>query len=109
MLDCLATIPKNPEAKPPASREWVIHELVWAFRRGITAESVAHLIARGQKDEELRDTIAWMLDDVDHPDAVEYVVRQMAKSGTIHLGKNLTSIGDNDPELHPLSINPSFA
>lgn len=53
-------------------------ELRFAFGRSVPTDAVPYFIARA-KNEDLRWPITYMLHGVDHPDAVEFLAREMAE------------------------------
>ena len=53
------------------------HRIRWAFRDRLPEPAVRYFIERG-KSPELRWPIAFMLHSIDHPDAVEFVARELA-------------------------------
>ena len=53
-------------------------ELRWAFRDKVPISAIGYLLERA-KDPELRWALLVMLNGIDNPDAVEFVVRELAK------------------------------
>lgn len=79
MLDRLASMPKRETPQDtPSRREWIVYDdLRWAFHGGITEEAIKFLLMYGRTNESCVHDVRFMLEYVDHPDAVEFVVRQM--------------------------------
>jgi hypothetical protein len=104
MLDTLSALPSRAQDQSSiCPREQIVQELTWAFRRGITRAAIEHFLGRAAQDAALQDEIAWMLDDVDDPDAAEFVVRERARHDGFDFRKHLTSLGDREPEVELLS------
>lgn len=79
MLDHLASMPKQEANKDTLSRRrWIAyHDIRWAFRGGITEETVQFVLMYARTNESFVQDVRLMLEYVDHPDAIEFVVRQM--------------------------------
>ena len=54
------------------------HELRFAFRERSPERAIAYLVERGQ-DPELRRPMMVLLDGIDNPDAIEFMVRELAQ------------------------------
>ena len=53
------------------------HQIRWAFRDRLPEPAVSYFIKRAQSSE-LRWPITYMLHDIDHPDALEFLARELA-------------------------------
>lgn len=53
------------------------HNIRWAFREKLPESSVKYFVERGQKPD-LKAPITYLLNVIDHPDAVEFVARELA-------------------------------
>ena len=53
------------------------NEIRWAFRDRLPGPAVSYFIKRAQSSE-LRWPITYMLHDIDHPDALEFIARELA-------------------------------
>ncbi len=73
--------------------------LGWGVRRGITAEALDYLLEAGRQDHILRPDISLMVERVDHPDAVELLVRHLADGGGANSWSHLTGIGDSEQQI----------
>jgi hypothetical protein len=77
--DAWAALPDNRDENGHSPRELVIsHELRWAFRQHVPVNAIGYFIERA-RDPDLQGLITAVLHELDHPDAVEYVVRQLAE------------------------------
>lgn len=99
LLERLAGLPvRDDYTKNPTDREEMTQYLGWGFRKGITPRALGCLLETGRREETLRYDIALMVDGVDDPDAVEFLVRHLAAGGgPIHWSR-LTGIGDGEPK-----------
>jgi hypothetical protein len=59
----------------------------WAFHKDVPVSAIPYFVKRGQS-EDLRWSITIMLNGLDHPDAVEFVVRELAEIERGIEGKN---------------------
>jgi hypothetical protein len=55
------------------------NHIKWAFRKDVPVSAIAYFIERAKKTA-LRWPITYMLNGLDHPDAVEFVVRELAET-----------------------------
>jgi len=98
LIERLAALPiREDYTKSPTERESMALYLGWAFRRGITQEGLTFLLESGRQDGTLRKDIARMVEGVDHPEAIEFLVRHLAAGGGSNLWSDLTGIGDGEP------------
>jgi hypothetical protein len=108
LVDRLAALPVREDyTKNPTDREWMALYLSWWFRRGITEEALALLLQTGSRNETLRANVSLMVEGVDHPDAVEFLVRHLAAGGGSNLWSDLTGIGDGEPKTRLRSAHAS--
>jgi hypothetical protein len=56
-----------------------VNWLHWAFWRTLPKKALSYFIKRAGSDDNLRSNIMYMLHGVDDPDAVEFVVRELAR------------------------------
>jgi hypothetical protein len=79
LCDAWAALPGETADNKPSDRDnFAAHHLKWAFRDNIPVSAIAYFIERA-KDELLCWPITYMLNGLDHPDAVEFVVEEVAK------------------------------
>ena len=79
VCDSWAELPdkaKEEHSASPRSR-LAAHGIRWAFQNRLPEPAVRYFIERG-KSSELRWPITFMLHSIDHPDAVEFVARELA-------------------------------
>ena len=79
ICDSWAELPDEAEREHSASPRdsLAAHEIRWAFQDRLPEPAVRYFIERG-KSPELRWPITFMLHSIDHPDAVEFVARELA-------------------------------
>jgi hypothetical protein len=77
----------------------MILELGWGFRKGISPEALAHLLEAERRDQVFRRDVSLLVEGVDHPDAVEFLVRHLAEGGWSSLWTSLTGIGDGELQV----------
>ncbi len=100
LLGRIANLPlSDDEAGVPPGRRWMTLYLGWGFRQGITSESLAFLLAAARSDASLNSDIALMVEGVDDPDALEFLVRYLSSGGDSPLWSRLTGIGDSEPTI----------
>jgi len=98
LLERLAVLPvRDDYTKNPTDREEMTQYLGWGFRKGITPGALGCLLETGKREETLRHDIALMVDGVDDPDAVEFLVRHLAVGGG-SMEWTLPGIGDGEPK-----------
>ena len=79
IVDAWAAMPGDEEAGHRSPRvEFGADELRWALRDRVPVKAIGYLLQRA-RDPELRWSMAVMLHGIDHPDAVEFVVRELAE------------------------------
>lgn len=80
VCDGWEALPEEPDSKigQPAERLAADH-VAWEFRDYPPYNAVSYLVERAQASEKIGWPITYMLRTVDHPDAVEQVVRYAAK------------------------------
>jgi hypothetical protein len=75
-----AALPSDRSGNSPSPRDdLAAHEVRWAFHKNIPLPAIAYLIRRAKGDD-LRWQITYMLHGLDHPDAVEFVIRELAET-----------------------------
>lgn len=80
VCDAWAALPSNDEGSRPSPRdELAAYNAKFAFRRWPPVHALRYLIQRAE-GAELNWPIQYLLDEVDHPDAVEFVARAMAET-----------------------------
>jgi hypothetical protein len=80
VCDAWAAMPTEGNDNMPSARDSLAaHELRWAFHKDIPVSAVGYFIKRA-KVEDLRWPITYMLHGLDHPDAVEFVIRELAET-----------------------------
>ena len=80
VCDAWEALPEEPDSKigQPAERLAADH-VAWEFRDYTPCDAVRYLVERAKASEKIVWPITYMLRTVDHPDAVEQVVRYAAK------------------------------
>ena len=79
VCDAWAALPDKDENGISSRRhDLAAHHIKWAFREGLP-EPVLHYFIRRAEQTELRWPIVYMLNGVDHPDAVEFIARERAE------------------------------
>lgn len=109
LVDRIAQLPVEEEcANDMTDRRWMAVRLGWGFRRGITSEALACFLQASQQDEKLREDVLLLLKGVDHPDAIEFVIRNIAANEprSCFLSE-LTGFGDGEPKTKPRSVSTS--
>jgi hypothetical protein len=85
---------KSDDEHSPSSRDDLAATNVrWGFRQNVPVSAIPYFIKRGHT-EALRWPITYMLQAVDHPDAVEFVVREIADQRRRHDGKGFSPFAD---------------
>ena len=81
VCDSWAMLPDQPEKEYSSSprNSLAAYNIRWAFRDKLPDNAIRYFIERAISPE-LRWPITYMLDGVDHPDAVEFVVRELAET-----------------------------
>lgn len=80
VCDSWAALPSEMNDNFPSPRDRLAsHELRWAFHKDIPVSAINYFIRRAE-GEDLRWPITYMLHGLDHPDAVEFVIRELAKT-----------------------------
>jgi hypothetical protein len=80
MCDAWAALPDEKDDNKPSPRDSLAaHHVKWAFRKDVPASAIGYFIERA-KEQNLRWPITYMLNGLDHPDAVEFVVRELAET-----------------------------
>ena len=79
ICDSWAELPDEAEGEHSVSprNSLAAHKIRWAFRYRLPESAVRYFIERG-KSPELQWPITFMLHSIDHPDAVEFVARELA-------------------------------
>lgn len=80
VCDSWAALPAERADNMPSPRDdLAAHHVRWAFHKQIPFSAIHYFIKRA-KTEDLRWQITYMLHELDHPDAVEFVVRELAET-----------------------------
>jgi hypothetical protein len=69
--------PQDEKAAPSPRVSLGADHIRWAFQKDVPVSAIPYFVKRGQRDE-LRWPITYMLHSIDHPDAVEFVARELA-------------------------------
>ncbi|MES2221668.1 MAG: hypothetical protein V4587_11960, partial [Acidobacteriota bacterium] len=78
ICDVWAALPTEEDDTKPSQRDSIAaHHVKWAFRKDVPISAIGYFIERAKADD-LRWPITYMLNGLDHPDAVEFVVRELA-------------------------------
>jgi ABC-type oligopeptide transport system ATPase subunit len=87
VCDAWARLPTEQEGNKEAPRyELTEHNVVWAFRKGISSFAISFFLERAKRDD-LRWAIACALRRIDHPDTLEFIVREIAAKEHQYEGK----------------------
>ena len=80
IFDAWASLPNDSEEKGLSSPrdELAAHNVRWAFQKRPPTNALNYIIMRAS-DDELKWQITYLLHGIDHPEAVNFVVREMAK------------------------------
>jgi len=79
VCDAWAALPSERDGTKPSPRDdLAAHHVKWAFRNDVPVSAIGFFIDRAKTMNELRWPITYMLNGLDHPDAVEFVVRELA-------------------------------
>lgn len=80
MCDAWAALPDEKDDNKPSPRDSLAaHHVKWAFRKDVPSSAIGYFIERA-KEQDLRWPITYLLNGLDHPDAVEFVVRELAET-----------------------------
>jgi hypothetical protein len=75
-----AALPSDRNDNMPSPRDdLAAHEIRWAFHKDIPVFAINYFIRRAKGDD-LRWQITYMLHGLDHPDAVEFVIHELAET-----------------------------
>lgn len=79
VCDAWASLPdrSDKEGRPSPRNELAAYDLRWAFRRWPPLAAIDYFVLRGSQDD-LRWPITYMLHGIDHPQAVLFVVQELA-------------------------------
>lgn len=96
ICDAWAELSDKPEkeSSPSPRNDLAANHVRWAFNKDVPVSAIPYFVKRGQLDD-LRWPITVMLNGLDHPDAVEFVVRELAGIEQRLEGKNGFSIFTN--------------
>jgi len=78
LLDELLRVSDAPDQYGHSARQRVIDDLRFTARHGFSEEVLAYLARFGAKGESERDIATRLLDEIDHPIAIDFVARQLA-------------------------------
>ena len=78
IVDAWAMMPDEEESSSQSPRVGFADELRWALQESVPERAIGYLLKRAE-DPELRRPIRVMLDGIDNPQAVEFVVRVLAQ------------------------------
>ena len=92
VCDAWAALPDESEdKKAPSPREdLAAHTVHFAFRKNVPVSAIGYFTRRAAS-EDLRWPITCMINGLDHPDAVEFVVKELAESNRKLEGTNMFS------------------
>jgi hypothetical protein len=108
MIERLVALPiRQAYTNELTERGLMILYLGWGFRSGITPEALAYLLEAGRHDRIRRQDTSLMVEGVDHADAAEFLVRNLAEGGTSSLWIHLESIADDEPQVSMCSSQTS--
>lgn len=80
VMDAWASLPSDRSDNMPSRRDdLAAHNLRWAFRKWPPSKAIDYFVRQARKDE-LRWPITYMLHCMDHPQAVEFVLEEMANT-----------------------------
>jgi hypothetical protein len=80
LCESWAALPCERNDNMPSPRDdLAAHELRWAFHKEVPVRAIDYFIRRAKADD-LRWQITYMLHGLDHPDAVEFVIRELAET-----------------------------
>jgi hypothetical protein len=75
-----AALPSDRNGNMPSPRDdLAANEIRWAFHKDIPVSAINYFIRRAKGDD-LRWPITYMLHGFDHPDAIEFVIRELAET-----------------------------
>jgi len=80
MFDELLKVSNAPDQYGRSSRKGVVDDLRFTSRHGFSEQVLAYLVRFGTRGEDERDVATRLLDNIDHPIAVDFVARQLAES-----------------------------
>jgi len=95
-LDCVcdawASLSNEPkkEGLPSPRDDLAAHNIRWAFQKNLPIDAIQYFINRASRDD-LRWQITFMLHGLDHPDAILFVVQEIASMRRKFDGENLFS------------------
>jgi truncated hemoglobin YjbI len=80
VCDAWAALPKKAEKVdgPRAREDLAAHSVRFAFRKSLPPNSAIGYFIRRAQNEELRWPITFLLHGMDHPDAIEFIARELA-------------------------------
>ena len=92
ICDAWAALPSNKSDNNASSPrdDLAAHTVHFAFRKNVPVSAISYFTRRAAA-EDLRWPITYMLHGLDHPDAVEFVVRELAEGNRKLEGTNLFS------------------
>lgn len=80
VCDAWAALPSQRDDGLPSPRDnLAAHNVKWAFREALPEDSLRYFIERANRDTTLRWPITYMLDGVDHPDALAFIAHEVAE------------------------------
>lgn len=78
VCDSWAALPdKTGEDRSSPRFDLAAHEVRWTFRGRLPGQAISYFVKRAQSPE-LRWPITYMLHEIDHPDALEFLARELA-------------------------------
>ncbi|MDT8470535.1 hypothetical protein O3S74_017250 [Alcaligenes nematophilus] len=81
ICDSWEALPQEVDAEFGQPAERLASDYVaWEFRHYVPRDAIRYFVERANASQKLRWPITYMLRTVDHPDAVEHIVRYMAES-----------------------------
>jgi hypothetical protein len=103
LLSQLEAMPSDPESSAePSQRFNLIRSLSWSFAKGITGQAAEALISRAQTSDNLRCDLLRLVELVDNPDCIDFLVHNAPK-GCTTIKWRFFGVGDNPPDQEPMS------
>jgi hypothetical protein len=91
VCDAWAALPNVRDNNAPSPRDdLAAHTVNFAFRKHIPVSAIGYFIERA-RSEDLRWPLTYMLHSIDHPDVIEFVVRELAETDRKFEGTKLFS------------------
>jgi hypothetical protein len=105
LIEAIGKMPlRTDHTKMPTEREELVLYLGWGFRQGMTDSALAALIDVASHCKDLVPDVSLMIEGVDNPEAIEFVIRRLSANGGSNFWGNLTGIGDGEPKVQSRSV-----